>query len=122
MEDAPAVGVLDRLRQVAHELNAVQQLKSRRLGGQNMIEPAFARVARKYERRAELMLDELLRTRDARVAERLQELVLAPRGARHVLALIFCGEIADSVDADAVLDAREARMHADMVLVARPVL
>jgi len=84
-----------------------------------VIQPYFRRVALEHERRSELVFHEALSADDAAMRDGVQQLVLPPRRPGELLALFVGREIRRPVDPYAVLDVREARVDADVILVSR---
>jgi hypothetical protein len=105
MVEAPAMGVLEHLGQLAEHLQAQVDAEGRAPLAQEEVEPDGAGVELEDERGPKLRLLEVVDLDDAGVRDPFQDLELAQGGLLEVRACLFRGPPGKGIDADAAVDA-----------------
>lgn len=110
MEQPPAVGVADRLDEVADQRETVKEGATRPRWVRELVQADLAGVALEDERGAELVLVEALRPENPRSATVLSSSYSRCAAPKRLCALLRVGEVGGAMDPDAVLQARTPRV------------
>ena len=118
VDEALAVGVLQRLGEVAHELQPLRQRQARAVVAHQVVEPHRVRVVLEQQRRAEFGVLVVLGLEDAGMLDAFEHLEFPPRLPGPRRTGLRAGRAGHGVDAHAAVDGVDRDMLRGPVLEA----